>query len=107
EKNKNRLNETVYNALESFWGDSSLIEFIDFNERIARQARDLIREAIGQGYALRTNDAIHLASASYVDANEFLTYDKKLEKFSAIIACAIREPYLVSPRLPFIDDDPD
>ena len=61
EKNKNRLNETVYNALESFWGDSSLIEFIDFNERIARQARDLIREAIGQGYALRTNNAIHLA----------------------------------------------
>lgn len=43
EKSNNRLDQTVRDALESFWGDSTIIEFVDFNELIARQARDLIR----------------------------------------------------------------
>ncbi len=107
EKNHNRLDKKVYDALENFWGDNSLIEFVDFNELIARQARDLIRQAISLKYALRTNDAIHLTSAKYVGVSECFTYDQKLNKFSSIIGCDIREPYVSSPKLPLVfPDDP-
>src|SRR2546423_1033068 len=50
EKNRNRLDQKVYEALEHLWGDTSLVEFVDFNELIARQARDLIRQAISLKY---------------------------------------------------------
>lgn len=65
EKLRNRLDQQVFDNLENFWGDSSLIEFVDFNELLARQARDLIRKAISLKYSLRTNDAMHLVSAKY------------------------------------------
>lgn len=99
ERTRNRLDEKIYDALESFWGDNSLVEFVDFNELIARQARDLIRKAISLKFVLRTNDAIHLTSAKYVGAAECLTYDQKLYKFSSIVDYDIREPYVSSPRL--------
>ena len=108
EKHRNRLNSKIYDKLESFWGDMSLIEFIDFNELIARQARDVIRQAISMKFSLRSNDAIHLISAKYVGVNEFFTYDHKLEKFSSIVGYSIREPYVNAPQLPLVyPDDPD
>jgi len=108
ERNRNRLDKKVYDALEGFWGDVSLIEFVDFNELIARQARDLIRQTISLKYALRTNDAIPLTSAKYVGVSECFTYDQKLNKFSTIIGCDIREPYVSSPKLPLVfPDDPE
>jgi predicted nucleic acid-binding protein len=93
ERTRNRLDKKVYDALENFWGDNSLIEFVDFNELIARQARDLIRKAIILKYALRPNDAIHLTSAGFVGVGECFTYDQKLHKFSNIVGYDIREPY--------------
>ncbi|MBZ0304807.1 MAG: type II toxin-antitoxin system VapC family toxin [Anaerolineae bacterium] len=108
ERNRNQLDKEVYDALESFWGDTSLIEFVDFSEVIARQARDLIRQAISLKYVLRTNDAIHLTSAKYVDVSECFTYDHKLHKFSTIMNYDIREPYINSPKLPLTYfDDPE
>lgn len=105
EKRKNKLNEAVNAALDSFWGDASLLEFIDFNERVARDARDLIRQAIGLQIALRPNDAIHLASAKYVGVSECLTYDQKLHRFSGMLDMVVREPYVSAPKLPL--DFPD
>lgn len=108
EKNRNRLDQKVYDALENLWGDTSLVEFVDFNELIARQARDLIRQAISLKYALRTNDAIHLTSAKYVGISECFTYDHKLDKFSSIMGYDIREPYVSSPKLPLVfPNDPN
>lgn len=107
EKSRNRLDDSVLEALDSFWGDSTLVAFADFSELIARQARDLIRQAISLKYALRTNDAIHLVSAQYVGVSECFTYDQKLHKFASIMGYDIVEPYVSSPRLPLIfPDDP-
>lgn len=108
EKHRNKLDQSIYDALESFWGDASLIEFVDFNELIARQARDLIRKAIGLKYALRTNDAIHLMSAKFVGVAECFTYDDKLYKFGSFLQYDIRAPYVLAPRLPldFDEDQP-
>lgn len=105
EKKRDRLDQKIYDAIEGFWGDTSLIEFVDFNELIARQARDLIREAITLKYALRTNDAIHLTSARFVGVSECFTYDKKLHRFSSIVGYDIREPYVISPKLPLVFPD--
>jgi predicted nucleic acid-binding protein len=102
EKNRNRLDQKIYDALENFWGDASLIEFVDFNELLARQARDLIREAIRLNYILRTNDAIHLTAAKYVGVAECFTYDHKLHKFSTIMGYDIRESYTNTPKLPLL-----
>lgn len=101
EKNRNRLDQKIYEAIEDFWGDTSLIEFVDFNELIARRARDLIRKAITLKYALRPNDAIHLTSAGFAGVTECFTYDQKLHKFSSTVGYDIREPYVNSPKLPF------
>lgn len=107
ERARNRTDQKIHDALENFWGDSSLVEFIDFNELIARQARDLIRRAISLKYVLRTNDAIHLTSAKYVGVSEFFTYDQKLQKFGSLMGYDILEPYVRSPKLPFsFPDDP-
>jgi predicted nucleic acid-binding protein len=100
EKRRNRLDQKIYDAIENFWGDTSLVEFVDFNELIARQARDLIRQAIRLNYALRTNDSIHLTSAKFVGVTECFTYDQKLHKFGSIMGYDVREPYVNSPKLP-------
>lgn len=105
ERTQNKAAQDILNAIDSFWGDMSLIEFIDFNELIARKARELIRHAINLGFSLRTNDAIHLVSAQSIGISEFLTYDKRLEKFSQITNYAIKEPYVMNPRLPFTFED--
>jgi predicted nucleic acid-binding protein len=36
ERNRNQLDPKIYTAIEGFWGDTSLIEFVDFSELIAR-----------------------------------------------------------------------
>lgn len=108
ERMQHRLNKQMDDAFEGFWNDTSLIEFVDLNEIIARQARDLIRKAIPQKLALRPNDAIHLASAKFAGVSECLTYDKKLHRFNSLMGYDIREPYTNSPKLPFVfSDDPD
>jgi len=101
EKARHRLNPKQHEILDAFWADSSLIELVDCSEVIARQARDLIRQATPLGYVLRTNDAIHLVSARFVGAKFCFTYDKKLHKFSGMLGCDIRDPFVDSPKLPF------
>ncbi len=94
EKVRNQVDKKIHDVLDNFWADTSLIEFVDFNELIARQARDLIRQAINMKFTLRTNDAIHLMSARYVGVSECFTYDQKLHKFSSLVNYSIREPYV-------------
>lgn len=51
---------------------------IDYNELAAREAKNLIRYAIGEGWALKPPDAIHLASAM-----RFRLADKKVTEFNS------------------------
>jgi predicted nucleic acid-binding protein len=75
EKNKRMLKAGLENMLDSFWSDEDLLEIADMSEIVARQARTLLRLAIGEGYGLKPPDAIHLATASLVNAEKFITYD--------------------------------
>ncbi len=98
-----RLQSDLEAKLDTFWGDTSLIEFIDIYEQISRQARTLMRRAIPLGYRLKPADAIHLASAQAVEVAEFFTYDD-LGKFEKLTGFRILEPYVIQAQLPGIDD---
>lgn len=84
--------------LDSFWADRNLLEFADFHERIAHQARDLTWLAAESGLSLKSSDAVHLASALMFGAREFLTYDNLIQ-FTDLTGLDIKEPYVNQPRL--------
>lgn len=95
---KSRLKADTEERLDQFWGDHSLIEMVDFQEVLARDARKLMRQASTLGYSLRAPDALHLVSAQFVGAIEFLTYDD-LEKYAELTHLRILEPYVEQKKL--------
>jgi predicted nucleic acid-binding protein len=101
EKAQGVLDPKVEADIDALWEDSSVVELIEFNDEIALMARSLMRETIQRGWGkLTTNDAIHLASAQWMQSvTEFHTYDKSLDKYGSLIGCAICEPYVLQPKL--------
>lgn len=63
-------------------------------------ARQLMRNAMSKGWKLKTNDAIHVASAMWVNVTELHTYDmvhfKRLNEFVDFNIC---EPHTIQPKL--------
>lgn len=101
EKYQGKLSHEEKANIDAMWNDASLLEFIEFNDNIAMIARDLMRSAKEQGWvSIRPLDAIHLASAKWVNATDFITYDtKELTKYSQLIGIKIHEPILKQGRL--------
>jgi predicted nucleic acid-binding protein len=86
--------------IDEMWENDDIFEMVDFNNEIALTARKFMREGLSKGWKLRTNDAIHLASAQWVGAVELQTYDvKDFEKFSQITGLSIKEPHTIQPKL--------
>ncbi|QPC84459.1 type II toxin-antitoxin system VapC family toxin [Phototrophicus methaneseepsis] len=102
---KSRLRFDTEEKFDLLWRDSSILRFVDFQENLARKARQLMRITSERGYRLKPADAIHLVSAELVGASEFFTYDD-LEKYSSFISIDIKLPYVVSRRM-FNDQDFD
>lgn len=104
EKNLGVLDPDVERRIDSLWADRSVLTLVEVNEEIARIARNLLRDAIPNNWALKPKDAIHLATAQWVDRNaspvsEFHTYDTKLEKYQTMMGIHIVEPYVVQHRM--------
>jgi len=85
--------------IDALWDDASVVELIDLNEGITALARDIMREGITRGWKIRPNDAIHLASAKWINAREINTYDDKLPKFQDIVGIPITYPTALQPKL--------
>jgi predicted nucleic acid-binding protein len=85
--------------IDDLMNDSSVIELIDFNEEVTHIARSLLRRSMTKGWGLRTNDAIHLATAEWVGAYEMNTYDDRLFKYSDFIGLEIKIPSASQPKL--------
>lgn len=86
--------------IDALWSNSAVVDLVDLNDEIALMARRLMREGMARGWRLRTNDAIHLASAQWVGAAELHTYDlHDFEKFSGLVGIEIHTPHAVQPRL--------
>lgn len=95
---KSVLLPEVETKFDKFWGDSSLVEFVDFHENLARQARNLMRQAATKGYRLQSADALHLVSARSVGVEKFFTYDDKLFKYADILGFNILQPHVVDKK---------
>lgn len=94
------LEPNIESKIDELWADRDVIKIVDYHELIGLEARGLMRLAVTRGWQLKPIDAIHLATAKSVNAQEFQTYDKSLEKFSTDLGIIICEPHASSPRLP-------
>lgn len=101
EKQRYRLQPDVEAKLDAFWANTSLLEIVDFHERLARSARNLMRQATQMKYSLKPGDALHLVSAQSVGVEEFFTYDDDmLGRFEKILGFKVCQPYVAQPKLP-------
>jgi predicted nucleic acid-binding protein len=104
EKEKKTLDPNVEEILNGMWEDNSFVTIVDNIPHIAEIARHLMRDAIPQGWVLKPKDAIHLATAMWLDKNvrridEFHTYDHGLPKYEAMIGIHICEPHVLQTRM--------
>jgi len=104
ERDQGVLRPDVQTAIDDFWSDHSMIEFVEVHEEIANGARDLLRYSISQKWpGLKPYDATHLATAQWaaklMTVTEFSTYDKRLAKYHSRIGLHIGEPWIPQRRL--------
>lgn len=94
EKNKGALNADQEARIDALWMPPSKIKMVEVSEIIAYEARLLMRQGLPEGWALKPNDAIHLASAKHSQATRVCTYDKPLRKYKDRIGMEIDIPPL-------------
>ena len=109
EKEQKQLDPEVKAAIDAMWDDSRIVEMIDNGPHIAKVARKLIRDAIPNGWVLKSKDAVHLASAMWHDkqvrrVDEFQPYDKKLFKYQTMIGIHIAYPHVIQYRINFDEE---
>ena len=94
------LDPEVEARIDSLWSDSSVVEIVEMNGEIALLARRMVRDGLCRGWKLKVLDAIHLATAEWAGARQFLTYDSSLFRYSEVVGCPICEPHVAQSRLP-------
>ena len=75
ELDSQQLSSDTEETFDFFWNDRSVMRFVDVTDEIAKRARHLKRVIRSQGHTLKTPDAIHLASASFMGVAEMHSYD--------------------------------
>lgn len=94
EKDQGALDAETEAKIDSLWRPGSPIKTVEFYDLIANRARSLMRQGIAQGWgSLKPADAIHLATAQQIGAEEFHTYDGRLLKWDGSAGFPIQEPH--------------
>jgi len=93
------LDPAVEQRLDTLWEDRGVVRIVDPHDLIVREARALIRLALPKGWSLKSNDAVHIATAMRMRVDEMQTYDKRLHKYAELAGIRILEPYADQPRL--------
>lgn len=102
EKQDGKLDQEVDERINDLWRPGSVIEVVDLHPVVVDEARELVRKAmVEDGPNLKPPDAIHLATAVFMEATEFHTYDEKLFGLSDLVGIPIREPKPHQGRLGF------
>jgi len=100
EKVGQTLDPDVEAKIDALWAPAAPIELVEFHDSIGARARDLIRFAVTQGWSLKPADAIHLATATFMQASEMFTYDTALPKYSEQAGLKVCEPYNPQEAIP-------
>ena len=98
------LDSSVEENISALWADAETVISVEFHDLIAIAARDLIRNALAEGWSLKPQDSVHLATARWlsesgIEIDEFHTYDRALNKYAAILGFRILEPNTPQPNL--------
>jgi predicted nucleic acid-binding protein len=102
EKLEQQLDLEMDAVLDGFWEHPSPIKRIDIHPLITREARTIIRAAMGQkGWSVKSADAIHLATAKRLQVEEFHTYEElpRRTRWSQLIGIPVAEPMAAQPEL--------
>lgn len=100
-----RLDRALYPAeeaaLDRLWTAPGIL-LVEFNERVARLAREIRRDDIMvHGYRTKNfADVVHLATARYIQAAEVNSYDGGFLRYNMRYGLRVREPFVPMPRLP-------
>lgn len=103
ELNNYTLDPQAKIKIDNMWKDP-IILLTESPEVVMRHARELMRDALPNGWKLHPKDAVHLATAVWINRHvhpidAFHTYDGKLTKYSTITGLSIGEPTVIQPRL--------
>lgn len=109
EKEQHHLRQDAESILDELWNDSK-IRIVEVHRHLVGEARLLMRKATGQGWSLKPYDAVHLATAKWLNKrlpiDEFHTYDS-LQRYDFFVNIQICEPYLAQPTLLKQEPTPD
>jgi len=100
EKAGGALDPEVEKNIDALWISPSPIDTVELYDQIASEARALVRYAVEQGWSLKPPDAIHIATATQMQARELFTYDTALPKYATRARLSILEPYNPQEQLP-------
>lgn len=91
-----QLDSEALAKLDDLWWRSPQIEVIEVNRSVTLRARELMRLRLSDGWSLKAGDAIHLATAQWINQlhrlDEIHTYDDKWVKFGRDLGLIIRAP---------------
>ena len=99
ERDGSILDDTVVAAIDALWADRSAVQLVEFDQRIAREARRILRGSIEIGRGLKPMDAIHLATASLMNVADCHTTDDRLQAWSNDLGFPVRDPWTETPTL--------
>lgn len=104
EKGHRLLDRDSEAKLDGLWRDPFILT-VELTPNLLFSARKMVRDDMVRGGGLKPFDAIHLATAAWLNrtaptrTDEFQTYDPALKKFAADIGLPIVEPTAKQPRL--------
>lgn len=93
ERTQKRLSSDAEERIDSLWLPPTNIRIVEISELVARDARSLVRALIPDGLALRSADAVHLATAMRIQPrlDRIYCYDN-WPRYQEMIGIPISEP---------------
>ena len=88
--------------IDELWTPPSKVKLVELTYSIARDARELIRQANQRGWTLKPPDAVHLATAGNLKVDVMHSYDGGLPRGANVLGFSILPPSVDQPRLPGI-----
>jgi predicted nucleic acid-binding protein len=100
EQTKRKLSKKAEQRIDRLLGNKRAVMLVELHERIAKDARSLMRTGLTHGLALKPMDAIHLATARSLSIVEVHSYDDRLCKQGAQLGMQVGPPNVDQGLLP-------